>query len=61
MLNDELYIYGDAVCLDCGLFWAESQLKDDPTEIECLRCGSKHCNFAPVDATFEELFGPFND
>jgi predicted nucleic-acid-binding Zn-ribbon protein len=54
--------FGDATCLDCGLFWAEAVCKDeDNVAIECLRCGSHDCKFDPIEGTEEELFGPFND
>ncbi len=61
MLSDDLYIYGDGTCPDCGLVWAESQLKIDPLPIECPRCDCDRCTFRPVGGTIEELFGPFND
>ncbi len=53
MLEDDLYIYGDGTCPECGLVWAESQLKIDPLPIECPRCDCDLCTFRPIGGTIQ--------
>jgi hypothetical protein len=56
--NDD-YEYGDGVCLECGLIWAEERLKGTTQKSGgCFRCGSFNWEFRPVDGTFEELYAP---
>jgi hypothetical protein len=54
--KSDAYEYGDGVCLDCGLMWAESVLKETKPVGGCFRCGSLNWEFRPVDGTFEELY-----